>query len=108
MTFEFGGFVFRPLAAPSLGSTEIAMWTVDVPENAGGQPHQVDKEEVFHVLEGKVTIQGQEAGPGDTVVVAPHTDLALTGGPARVLVATSVGITGVLHDGSTIVPPWSL
>ncbi|WP_281244926.1 hypothetical protein [Lentzea albida] len=38
----------------------------------------------------------------------PDTELSLTGGPARVLVATSVGIRGTLADGRTITPPWSL
>jgi quercetin dioxygenase-like cupin family protein len=105
---EFGGFEFRPFAVPSRGSTEIALWTVDVPEGGDGKPHTASKEEVFYVLSGSVTIQGQTAGPGDAIVVQPNTELSLTGGPARVLVATSVGITGTLADGTTITPPWSV
>lgn len=106
--FERGGFVFRSLAVPSRGSTEIALWTVDVPEGAESERHQVDKEEVFYVLEGKVRIQGVDAGPGDAVICAPFTDLTLVGGPARLVVATSVGITGILAGGEKIVGPWSL
>lgn len=105
---EFGGFEFRPLAVPSRGTTEIAMWTVDVPEGGDGKTHTVSKEEVFYVLSGSVTIQGHTAGAGDAIVVQPNTELSLTGGPARVLVATSVGITGMLPDGQTITPPWSV
>ncbi|WP_433267577.1 cupin domain-containing protein [Actinosynnema sp. CS-041913] len=105
--FERNGFVFRPLAVPSKGSTQIALWTVDVPAGAIGEKHQVDKEEVFHVLDGHVTIHGADAGPGDTVVVPPFTEFELSGGPAKVLVATSVGITGRVGD-VTITPPWSL
>ena len=107
-THEFGGFVFRPLAVPSTGSTEIALWTLDVPEGGGGQPHSVSKEEVFYVVSGSVTIQGRTAGPGDVIVVRPGVEFSLTGGPARVVVATSVGITGTLADGTTITPPWSV
>ncbi|HEX7302930.1 cupin domain-containing protein [Lentzea sp.] len=107
-THSFGGFEFRSLAVPSRGSSEIALWTVDVPEGGDGTPHRASKEEVFYVLSGSVTIQGQTAGAGDAIVVPPDTELSLTGGPARVLVATSVGIEGTLADGSTITPPWSL
>ncbi|MGW6930264.1 cupin domain-containing protein [Lentzea sp. NPDC054927] len=106
--FEFGGFEFRPLAVPSRGSTEVLLWTVDVPEGGDGTPHSASKEEVFYVLSGSVTIQGQTAGVGDVIVVPPNTELSLTGGPARVLVATSVGIKGTLADGQTITPPWSV
>lgn len=105
---EFGGFEFRPLAVPSRGSTEIALWTVDVPEGGDGKPHTASKEEVFYVLSGSVTIQGHTAAAGDVIVVQPDTELSLTGGPARVLVATSVGIKGTLSDGTTITPPWSV
>jgi quercetin dioxygenase-like cupin family protein len=106
--FEFGGFEFRPFAVPSRGSTEIALWTVDVPEGGDGKPHTASKEEVFYVLSGSVTIQGQTAKAGDAIVVPPNTELSLTGGPARVLVATSVGIIGTLADGTKVTPPWSL
>ncbi|GHH49008.1 cupin domain-containing protein [Lentzea cavernae] len=105
---EFGGFEFRSLAVPSRGSSEIALWTVDVPEGGDGTPHRASKEEVFYVLAGSVTILGETAGVGDAIVVPADTELALTGGPARVLVATSVGIRGTLADGQTITPPWSL
>lgn len=105
--FEVGSLVFRSLAVPSRGSSEIALWTVDVPADTVGQTHQADREEVFYVLEGTITIQDKQAGPGDVVVVPPHTDLALVGGPARLVVATSVGINGLL-GGQKIIPPWSL
>src|SRR5215213_4118698 len=105
--FERHGFVFRPHASPSHGgSTQLALWPVDVPADATSERHQVDKEEVFHVLEGRVTIHDIEVGEGETVVVPPHTDFQLVGGPAKVLVATSVGITGLV-DGQKISPPWS-
>ncbi|MFD1152485.1 cupin domain-containing protein [Saccharothrix hoggarensis] len=105
--FERHGFVFHPHATPSRGgSTQIALWTVEVPANAESERHQVDKEEVFHVLDGRVTIHDVEAGRGDTVVVPPHTDFRLVGGPATVLVATSVGVTGSV-GGQRIDPPWA-
>jgi mannose-6-phosphate isomerase-like protein (cupin superfamily) len=106
--YERHGFVFRPHASPSHGgSTQIALWTVEVPADAESERHEVDKEEVFHVLEGRVTINDVEAGAGDTVVVPPHVEFQLVGGPAKVLVATSVGITGSV-GGQVITPPWSL
>lgn len=105
---ERGGFVFRPLAVPSTGTKEIALWTLDVPEGGDGQPHSVSKEEVFYVLSGSVTILGDTAGPGDVIVVPPDVEFSLTGGPARLVVVTSVGITGTLPDGTTVTPPWSV
>ncbi|MFT7835648.1 cupin domain-containing protein [Saccharothrix sp. BKS2] len=104
--FERHGFVFTPHATPSPGSTRIALWTVRVPADARGERHRVDQEEVFHVLDGRVTVHGREAGPGDTVVVPPHTDFELVGGPATVLVATSVGITALVGE-ERITPPWA-
>lgn len=105
--FERHGFVFRPHATPSRGgSTQIALWTVEVPAGAESERHQVDREEVFHVLEGRVTVNGVDAGVGETVVVPPHVEFQLVGGPAKVLVATSVGITGLVGD-RRITPPWS-
>ncbi|MFI9012249.1 cupin domain-containing protein [Actinosynnema sp. NPDC053489] len=106
--FERHGFVFHPCATPSRGgSTQIALWTVEVPADAASERHEVDKEEVFHVLEGEVTINEVAAVAGDTVVVPPHVEFQLVGGPARVLVATSVGITGSVR-GQRLTPPWSL
>lgn len=104
--FERHGFVFTPHATPSRGSTQIALWTVEVPPDARGERHSVDKEEVFHVLAGRVSVHGREVGPGETVVVPPHTDFELVGGPATVLVATSVGITGLIGE-ERITPPWA-
>ncbi|QFZ16343.1 cupin domain-containing protein [Saccharothrix syringae] len=104
--FERHGFVFKPHASPSLGSEQIALWTLEVPADARGERHQVDKEEVFHVLSGRVTVHGRDAGPGDTVIVPPHTEFELVGGPATVLVATSVGITGLIGD-QRLAPPWA-
>ncbi|MFE2757332.1 cupin domain-containing protein [Actinosynnema sp. NPDC059335] len=106
--FERHGFVFRPHASPSRGgSTQILLWTVEVPPAAASERHRVDREEVFHVLEGRVTVNGVDAGAGETVVVPPHVEFQLVGGPAKVLVATSVGITGLVGD-ERITPPWSL
>ncbi|WP_367133162.1 cupin domain-containing protein [Saccharothrix sp. HUAS TT1] len=106
--FERHGFVFHPHATPSRGgSTQIALWTVEVPAGAVSERHQVDKEEVFHVVAGRVTVNDVEATAGDTVVVPPGVEFQLVGGPARVLVATSVGITGSVGD-RRITPPWSL
>jgi mannose-6-phosphate isomerase-like protein (cupin superfamily) len=108
-----GDFTFRPTAVPSLGTTELAVWTIDVPAGAASEPHSVSREEVFLVTAGSLTAElpdgPRAAGPGDAVVVPPMVDFRLvnTGsGPAAATVITSAGIRGRLGS-VTIAPPWA-
>ena len=107
---SFGGFEFRSLAVPSRGSTEIALWTVDVPEGGDGTPHRASKEEVFYVLSGSVTIQGQTASAGDAIVVPPAVSFALAAAgeePLRAICCLPVGGQGRLGDDAPFTPPWA-
>ncbi|WP_020667875.1 cupin domain-containing protein [Amycolatopsis nigrescens] len=110
---ENAGFVFRPLAVPSRGSTELAVWSVEASPGARSETHTVDKEEVFVLQEGSATVligdREHVLGPGDTAIAPPHTPLRLSNPgerPARLLVCTSKGILGTLN-GKTISPPWA-
>ncbi|WP_158886388.1 cupin domain-containing protein [Amycolatopsis anabasis] len=111
--FENGGFVFRSLGVPSRGSTELAVWTVEVAPGARSERHTVSREEVFVLQSGSVRIEVGDAvhelGPGDAVIAAPDTPLRLAnpgGEAARLTVCTSKGILGTLN-GRTIAPPWA-
>jgi quercetin dioxygenase-like cupin family protein len=107
------GLTARPIAVPSRGTAELAVWHLEVPPGTRGVEHTVDREEVFVVRTGRLTgtLGGEpcEGGPGDALIVPPDVPFALGNDgteTAHVLVCTSAGITATL-DGRTVVPPWS-
>lgn len=112
--FARDGFTFRPLAVPSRGSTELAVWALDLEPGAASEAHSMDREEVFVVISGEVaaTVAGREAtaGPGDAIIVPPHAGLRIRNAsaenPARLTVATSAGMRAVV-DGVPFTPPWA-
>jgi mannose-6-phosphate isomerase-like protein (cupin superfamily) len=112
-TYERDGFAFHPLAVPSRGSAELAIWTLDVPAGAESEPHSMDREEVFVTTSGRLTatIDGVQlaAGPGDALIVPAHAVLRLRnpgGRPARATVITSAGMTATV-GGAAFTPPWA-
>jgi quercetin dioxygenase-like cupin family protein len=108
------GFTFRPLAVPSRGSTELAVWALDLEPGVRSETHSMDREEVFVVISGAVsaTVAGREveAGPGDAIIVAPHATLQVRNASAteaaRLTAVTSVGMTALV-DGAAFTPPWA-
>ncbi|ACU74829.1 Cupin 2 conserved barrel domain protein [Catenulispora acidiphila DSM 44928] len=112
--FARDGFTFRPLAVPSRGSAELAVWALDLVPGARSETHSMDREEVFVVVDGAVsaTVADREvsAGPGDAIIVPPHATLqirnASTAEPARLTVATSVGMRAIV-GGAPFTPPWA-
>ncbi|MEY9893319.1 quercetin dioxygenase-like cupin family protein [Catenulispora sp. MAP12-49] len=112
--FARDGFTFRPLAVPSRGSTELAVWALDLEPGAVSETHSMDREEIFVVIGGAVcaTVGGREAtaGPGDAIIVPAHAGLqirnASTEEPARLTVATSVGMRAIV-GGAPFTPPWA-
>ncbi len=112
-TFNRGGFTFRPAAVPSRGSTELAIWELEVAPAAESEPHSVDREEVFLVTSGNLTVvmAGEilNAGPGDAVIVKPNVSFHLangTGEVAKATCVTSVGMRATIGD-KQISPPWA-
>jgi quercetin dioxygenase-like cupin family protein len=110
---EFHGLTARPIAVPSRGSTELAVWHLEVAPGVRGEEHTVDREEVFVVRSGRLsgTLGGEPcaAGPGDALIVPPDVPFLLGNDgaeSARVVVCTSAGVRATL-DGRTVVPPWS-
>jgi mannose-6-phosphate isomerase-like protein (cupin superfamily) len=78
----------------------------------GGEPHTLDRDEVFMVLSGtvQVTPDGDKLGAGDAAVVLAGEPIRLTNlgeGPAELYVAITAGFTGTMADGTTIQPPWA-
>jgi quercetin dioxygenase-like cupin family protein len=112
-TVELHGARFTSCSAPSKGGTELAMWTVDVPAGAPAAPHRLDREEVLHVLAGRLTVavdgEPAELAAGDTLA-APAGSLLSVGAvdaPARLLACTRAGLTATMADGTVINPPWA-
>ena len=112
--FARDGFTFRPLAVPSRGSSELAVWALDLEPGAESEPHSMDREEVFIVVSGAVsaTVAEREvsAGPGDAIIVPAHATLRIGNAsdrePARLTAATSVGMRAIV-DGAPFTPPWA-
>ncbi len=76
--------------------------------------HTVDREEIFHLLDGEllITLDGrtERITAGDTVIVNPGTTLGIenpTGEVAVSWVTTSIGLEAQLSDGTRIAPPWA-
>ncbi len=110
---EFHGLTAHPIATPSRGTSELAIWHLEIPPGDPAQPHTVDREEVFVVRAGRLagTLGGEpcEIGPGDALIVPPGVLFGLgnpTDEAAHVLVCTSAGIQATLN-GETISPIWA-
>ncbi|MEU1626799.1 cupin domain-containing protein [Streptomyces sp. NPDC020096] len=112
--FERDGFTFRPLAVPSRGSSELAVWSLELAPGAASERHRMDREEVFVVVSGQIaaSVGGEEvaAGPGDAIIVPADTELlirnACTVNPATATAVTSVGMKATV-GGATFSPPWA-
>jgi quercetin dioxygenase-like cupin family protein len=110
---ELHGARFTSCSAPSKGGTELAVWTVDLPPGAPGAPHRLDREEVLHVLAGRLTVavdgEPVELSAGDTLAVPAGSLLSVgaVGAPARMLACVRAGLTATMADGTVIRPPWA-
>lgn len=112
---QMHGTRFESLVAPSAGSTELCAWRTTVAPGTSGQPHTVDHEEVFLVLDGTptVTLDGAAArvAPGAVIFVPAGSSVRLDNDAATeaaLWVTTVVGLTAVTPAGERIVPPWTL
>ena len=112
-THDLGGAHFTSLATPSRGSTETAVWQVEIEPGTPATPHSLTREEVFVVLAGRaaVVIGGVPgvAELGDAIVVPPETSFELSNAGdsiLRLLCCLPVGGQGRLN-GETFTPPWA-
>lgn len=113
--FEVDAYEFRPLAVPSRGSKELAVWAIDAGPGADGVPHQHDREAVFVVntgrMAGEIAGVSFEAGPGDAIIVPANVTFALRNAsaeePASLTVTAPIGMQAIL-DGKTFSAPWTL
>ncbi len=113
-THDLGHARFTSLATPTCGSTDTAVWKVEILPGTPATPHSLTREEVFVVLEGTASacIDGaeEEAAAGDAIVVPAGVEFELTNagdGPLHLLCCLPVGGEARLRDGSTFTPPWA-
>ncbi|MFD7703059.1 cupin domain-containing protein [Streptomyces caelestis] len=111
---EMHGSRFLSYAAPSSGSAELCAWRGEIPAGTRTPAHTVNREEIFHLLAGKllITLDGtaHRVTAGDTVIVNPGATLAVENPATEVAVSwvtTSHGLEATLADGTRIVPPWA-
>lgn len=113
--FDVDAYAFYPLAVPSRGSTELAVWTVNAGPGASSAPHHHDREVVFTIVTGRMAARvggiDVEAGPGDAIIVPANAMFELrnasTDLPASMTVITTAGMQATM-GGNTFNPPWTL
>lgn len=110
--FEIPGVTFVGMASPGRGTGQLCTWKIIV--TAGHEPdgwHTLDRDEVFMVLFGAVTVADNDLGPGDVLVVPAGERINVSNpgdSPAEVIVAIPAGFTATMADGTSIgTPPWA-
>jgi len=113
-THDLGGTRFTSLATPSRGSSETAVWQVEIEPGVLATPHSLTREEVFVVLDGVASVRVGDvtgsAGPGDAIVVPAGVafELANQGdAPLRLLCCLPVGGQARLPGEAPFTPPWA-
>jgi mannose-6-phosphate isomerase-like protein (cupin superfamily) len=112
--FELPGTTFTGYASPSRGSADVCTWRVTfAPGLRPEQPHHLDRDEVFMVARGTITLSpdGQPLQAGDAAVVPAGQPIAISNVgdvPAEVYIAIPAGFTATMADGTVIgTPPWA-
>lgn len=112
-TFALPGIEFTGFAAPSRGARESAVWIVRIAPGTPGTPHQLTREEVLVVLDGRARARldhtDYELEPGSAFIVPPRTNFALSNPYAdefRAVAVLPVGGAGVVGE-ETFIPPWA-
>lgn len=110
---DLGGSRFISLATPRRGSTETAVWRVEIDPGTPAAPHSLTREEVFVVLAGRADVRiGDYVGSaetGDAIVVPAAVEFELSNASderLELLCCLPVGGQAVL-GGDTFTPPWA-
>ncbi|MER5752061.1 cupin domain-containing protein [Streptomyces sp. NPDC002088] len=114
VTHELHGARFVSYATPLTGSKELCAWRGEIPPGTKAPAHTVNREEIFHLLDGEllITLDGRvdRITAGDTVIINPGATLAVENPADRTAVSwvtTSIGLEAELADGTRIAPPWA-
>jgi quercetin dioxygenase-like cupin family protein len=114
-TWEQPGWRMQGLAAPSRGSSELAVWHVRIDPNTDGPLHRVDHDIVFVVLAGAaaITVDGEtlDVPAGDAFVIPAGSDRKVGNrqpDPCELVNAMPAGAKSERTDGSKSSIPWAL
>jgi quercetin dioxygenase-like cupin family protein len=103
--FETPNGVMRTLAAPSLGSSDLAVWTVEMRAGRAGPLHRAEHEQVWVVLDGRLAVYDTEYTTGEPVVIAAGEERRITAPESfRALVASRAGGTVTTAEGTRPLP----
>lgn len=103
------------LATPSQGSTALSTWRVRMAAGRSGPVHAVDREQVWLVVSGSLTVTSdgrtETAAAGQAVLLPPDVPRRLGaaggGGDVEALVAMAAGGGAVTEDGERHRLPWA-
>ena len=114
-SFDIPGVRFTPVASPSRGSSETAIWRCVVQPGSNGRPHHVTREEIIVAVQGEGTVSvGTDAHllrPGDAFAIPAFTDFKVdcTGDvPFEAMVVLPAGGRAVVAGQPSFQPPWSI
>ncbi|HWK25041.1 MAG TPA: hypothetical protein VNS09_00665 [Solirubrobacter sp.] len=98
--------VMHTLAAPSTGTAELSVWTVDMEPGQAGPTHTVDHEQVWVILTGALRING--AAHTGTVTIPAGTERRIEAPEAATaLVCSRAGATVTTPDAHSRPLPWA-
>lgn len=114
VTHEIHGARFVSYATPLTGSKELCAWRGEIPAGTKAPAHTVNREEIFHLLDGELLITLDDEThcitAGDTLIINPGATLSVENPTDRTAVSwvtTSIGLEAKLADGTVITPPWA-
>ncbi|MER6185390.1 cupin domain-containing protein [Streptomyces sp. NPDC001652] len=114
VTHEIHGARFVSYATPLTGSKELCAWRGEIPAGTKAPAHTVNREEIFHLLDGELLItlddESHRITAGDTLIINPGATLSVENPTDRTAISwvtTSIGLQATLADGTVITPPWA-
>jgi quercetin dioxygenase-like cupin family protein len=114
VTHEIHGARFVSHATPLTGSKELCAWRGEIPAGTKAPAHTVNREEIFHLLDGELLItlddETHRITAGDTLIINPGATLSVENPTDRTAISwvtTSIGLQATLADGTVITPPWA-
>jgi mannose-6-phosphate isomerase-like protein (cupin superfamily) len=113
--FHDEGISVTAYAAPSRGASQVSMWCLELAPGSTSPLHQMDCEEVFLGVDGRVlvTVDGTEhdIAAGDCLILPAETPFTFRvpgDQPFRALVCMPAGGQATLvPEGTTFPPPWA-
>jgi quercetin dioxygenase-like cupin family protein len=95
--------VMHTLAAPSTGTSGLAVWTVEMRAGQKGPAHTADQEQVWVLLEGALTVNGEPIAGTATIAAGVERRIEAST-DARALVASRAPVTVATAEGARPLP----